>query len=258
MKFCVLGSGSRGNSTYIESDSSALLIDNGFSGVEFERRLAAIDASPAKLAGILVTHEHTDHVRGVGILARKYKLPILANSATFAPARSKIGNIPDSQKFATGKSFDFAGFVIHPFAVSHDSAEPVGFVVSRNSCSLGYCTDTGIVSRLISHRLSICNGLIIESNHDPDMLKNGPYPPELQQRVRSRSGHLANEAAASFVAELVHADLRHVVLAHLSEKNNDPALALDTTQTALDNLAGSCRPRVSLGWQHRVGEVVSL
>ncbi len=258
MKFCVLGSGSRGNATYIESGSAALLIDNGFSGVELERRLAAIAASPTKLAGILVTHEHNDHIKGAGILARKYKLPIIANHATFTAARSTIGNIPQYQEFHTGTPFEFVGFNIHPFAISHDSAEPVGFVVSRNSCSLGYCTDTGMISRLITHLLSGCHGLIIESNHDPEMLKNGPYPPFLQQRVRSRTGHLANEDAASFVADFSHADLQHVVLAHLSEKNNDPGLALDTTLAALDSLPDSHRPSVSLGRQHRVGEVVFL
>ncbi len=258
MKFCVLGSGSRGNATYIESDSVALLIDSGFSGVELERRLAAIDVSPAKLAGILVTHEHTDHVRGVGILARKYKLPVIANSGTFAAAQAKIGDVPHYQEFETGRSFNFAGFAIHPFAVSHDSAEPVGFVVSRDSCSLGYCTDTGMVSRLISHHLNGCHGLIIESNHDPEMLRNGPYPLYLQQRIRSRTGHLANKDAASFVAELCHEGLRHVVLAHISEKNNDHALVLDTARTALDGLADSIMPGISLSWQHRVGEVVIL
>ena len=258
-KFCVLGSGSRGNATYIESDNEALLIDAGFSGVEMERRLADIDASPEKIAAILVTHEHHDHLKGVGILARKYGLTVIANGPTLRAGEKKLGKIPNCHGFTTGESFNFAGFSIHPFSVSHDSADPVGFVISREDCSLGYCTDTGMVSRLIHHRLSACHGLIIEANHDPEMLMNGPYPLHLQQRVRSRSGHLANEEAARFIGTLVHDGLQHVVLAHLSETNNDPSLALDRVMAVLDEKPSTERiPRISLGWQGRVGEVVCL
>lgn len=259
MKFCVLGSGSRGNATYIESGNEALLIDAGFSGVEMVRRLADIDASPEKIAAILVTHEHHDHLKGVGILARKLGLTVIANDPTLRAGEKKLGKILNYHGFTTGESFNFAGFFIHPFSVSHDSADPVGFVISREGCSLGYCTDTGMVSRLIHHRLSACHGLIIEANHDPEMLMNGPYPLHLQQRVRSRSGHLANEDAARFIGSLVHDGLQHVVLAHLSETNNEPSLALNRVMAVLDEKGPTERiPSISLGWQDRVGEVVSL
>lgn len=256
MKFCVLGSGSRGNATYVESDNAALLIDAGFSGVEMQRRLTSIEASMDKVAAILVTHEHLDHLKGVGILARKHHVPVLINGPTLAAGAKTLGKISHCRTFSTGQDFECAGFCIHPFAVSHDSAEAVGFVIRHDECSVGYCTDTGMVSHLIHHHLSSCQGLVLEANHDPQMLKNGPYPLHLKQRVRSRTGHLSNGDAARFVGELVHDSLQHVVLAHLSETNNDPALALECVSAVLDGL--ETRPQVSLGWQNRVGELISL
>jgi phosphoribosyl 1,2-cyclic phosphodiesterase len=257
MRFCVLGSGSRGNATYVAADGRALLIDNGFSGVELERRLAAIHASAASLSAILLTHAHSDHIKGVAVLARKYNLPIYANRGTIAAAADTLHRAPVLHEFQTGTSFPLHHFLIHPFAVCHDCADPVGFVIEDASCSLGYCTDTGMVSRLIQHRLTGCNGLIIECNHDPHMLKNGPYPLHLQQRIRSSQGHLANEDAARFIVDLLHDGLQHVVLAHISEKNNDPMLAYDTVVAALraENDAAAC---VSLSWQDRTGEVITL
>jgi phosphoribosyl 1,2-cyclic phosphodiesterase len=256
MQFCVLGSGSRGNATYVAADGRALLIDNGFSGVELERRLAAIGADAASLAAILLTHAHSDHIRGVAVLARKYNLPIYANRGTIAAAADALSRVPALREFTTGASFPLPPFLIHPFAVCHDCKDPVGFVIENGSCSLGYCTDTGMISRLIRHRLTGCHGLIIECNHDPDMLKNGPYPIHLQQRIRSSQGHLANEEAARFIVNLMHAGLQHVVLAHISQKNNDPLLAYDTVVAALGAEKGmAC---VSLAWQDRTGEVISL
>jgi phosphoribosyl 1,2-cyclic phosphodiesterase len=257
MQFCVLGSGSRGNATYVAADGRALLIDNGFSGVELERRLAAIGADPASLAAILLTHAHSDHIKGAAVLARKYHLPIYANKGTIDAAAPVLHRAPELHEFKTGTSFPLSPFLIHPFAVCHDCADPVGFVIEDGSSSLGYCTDTGMVSRLIQHRLTGCNGLIIECNHDPLMLKNGPYPVHLQQRIRSNQGHLANEDAARFIVDMLHGGLQHVVLAHISEKNNDPLLAYDTVVAALgeENGTTAC---VSLSWQDRTGEVITL
>lgn len=262
MRFCVLGSGSKGNATYVESGGVAILIDAGFSGVEIERRLAGLGLAVESLAAILVSHEHGDHVRGVQALARRYKLPVLASRATRAAAGPMLARIDDWLEIAAGQDYEFRGLKIHPFSVSHDAADTVGFVIAHGGRTLGYCTDTGIVSRVMQHRLSGCHGLVLECNHDLEMLKNGGYPPPLQQRIRSKQGHLTNSDAALFLIELIHDGLEHVVLAHISETNNTYELALATVQEHLrrhaDTNGEPCRFAVSLAHQERAGELVEL
>lgn len=257
MKFCVLGSGSKGNCTYIESGDTAILIDAGFSGREIERRLAAVGADPGRLDAILITHEHGDHLRGVGVLSRRYRLPVYANPATFRAAGRDLDNLTAYREFEAGSSFTCRGLTIHPFSVSHDAADPVGFLMGDGRRSFGYCTDTGVVSRLMAHRLAGCAALVLESNHDPEMLRTGPYPASLQQRVRSKTGHLANQTAADFLADLLHDRLEHVVLAHISETNNRPHLVKESVARVLAGRGGP-RPRISLGLQAAAGELVSL
>jgi phosphoribosyl 1,2-cyclic phosphodiesterase len=256
MRFCVLASGSSGNATYVASGDTAILIDAGLSGIEIERRLAAIGVDFSTIGAILVTHEHSDHIRGVAVLSRRGKIPVFANPATLAGAGSALDKLHACLEFDTGVPFEFQDLQVHPFAVSHDTADPVGFVISDGCCTLGQCTDTGTVTRLMRHRLAGCNALVLESNHDPELLKNGPYPPFLKQRVRSNQGHLANSEAAEFLGELVHERLEHVVLAHLSETNNLPALAYET---AISRLADTLpAPKVSVASQHRPAELVVL
>ncbi len=225
MKFCVLASGSKGNSTYIASGNTSILIDAGLSGKEIQRRLASIGVDVKDLDAILVTHEHSDHIKSVPVLSRRGHIHVFANQATYRSADAGLEKVYSYRDFNTGESFEFQDLSIHPFSISHDTADPVGFLVSNGCSSLGYCTDTGKVTRLMGHRLSSCNGLILESNHDPDILKNGPYPQFLKQRVQSNKGHLANEDAAAFLAELLHENLTEIVLAHLSETNNLPEKA---------------------------------
>lgn len=263
MRFCVLGSGSKGNCTFVETGGTRLLIDAGFSGREIEQRLASIGVEAGSLSAVLITHEHSDHIRGAAVLARRYRLPLFSNEATLAAAGETLGSLPKWQAFHTGDTFIFQDLQIHPFRVSHDAADPVGFLLHDGCLLLGHCTDTGVVSKLMQHRLSSCHGLILECNHDPVLLKQGPYPPALQQRVRGKTGHLANHEAASFLATIVHADLEHVVLSHLSETNNRPEMAEEAVRQAL---AGIRRergvhwplPAISLARQDRVGAVVSL
>lgn len=259
MKFCVLGSGSKGNATYIEHDGAGLLIDAGFSGKELSRRMALAGGDMDRLVGIVVTHEHHDHIHGAGILSRKYGIPVYLNEGTAQAGAKRLGAVESLHHFVTGGLFSVGPFHLHPFSVSHDTADPVGFVVESGERRLGYCTDTGMVSRLLLHRLGGCHGLILECNHDPQMLSDGPYPLHLQQRVRSREGHLANADAAQFLGELLHADLLHIVLAHLSDTNNTPELALETVTAYLATLNnGFPVPEISLGWQDRPGKMVSL
>lgn len=235
MRICVLGSGSRGNCTLVEAGRTVLLIDNGFSGVEISRRLRAIGREPSMLTAILVTHEHNDHIAGVGVLSRQAGLPVYANPATHGAAEERLGRLPCSREFGTGEAFSIGDLQIHPFAVSHDTTDPVGFVLTDGCYRMGYCTDTGKITTLIEYHLRGCHALVLESNHDPRMLRDGPYPPRLQQRVRSNQGHLANEDAGSFLKKTLggNSNLAHVVLAHLSETNNLPRLALEAARTSL-------------------------
>jgi len=233
MKVCVLGSGSKGNCTLVESGRTTLLIDAGFSGVEIKRRLAAIGRGPDEITAILVTHEHNDHISGVGVMSRRSSIPVYANPATHSASEKRVGKLFSAVDFGTGEKFSMGDLEIHPFRVSHDTADPVGFVITDGKVSMGYCTDTGKVTTLIEHHLKRCNLLVLESNHDPKMLRDGPYPLYLQQRVRSNQGHLANEDAAKLLKKLTNGKLRHVVLAHLSEVNNLPELALRSVQKHL-------------------------
>ena len=226
LRFSVLGSGSRGNSVYIESGRTAVLIDNGFSGKEIMARLAAIGKDIGDLKAIFVTHEHNDHIGGVGVLSRRCKVPVYANPGTLRGGEARLGKLFETCEFATGDTIEFQDLEIRSFRISHDTADPVGYIISNGKARLGCCTDTGKATLLMRQRLMGCDGLILEFNHDLKMLAEGPYPLPLQQRVRSSQGHLANGDAAALLRELLHDRLEHVVLAHLSETNNLPDLAM--------------------------------
>lgn len=225
MRFSILGSGSRGNAVFIESGRTAILIDAGFSGKEIQNRLKSIGRDLSDIRALCVTHEHEDHICGAGVISRRCGVPVYANPGTFGAGDKKIGKIAGRKEFETGCVLQIDDLEVRSFRISHDTADPVGFVISDGKVSLGYCTDTGQISRLMETRLSGCNGLILEFNHNLAMLKNGPYPLPLQQRVRSSQGHLCNEDAGALLARLMGDHLRMVVLAHLSETNNTPELA---------------------------------
>lgn len=233
MNFSVLGSGSRGNAVYIESGSTGILIDAGFSGKDLQRRMRACDRDLTQVSGICLTHEHNDHILGAGVIARRHKTPIYSNYGTIAGGEKKMGKLPTVHEFETGDQFAVGDLQIRSFRISHDTADPVGYVVSDGRVSLGYCTDTGAVSHLMATRLSKCQGLILEFNHNLGLLKDGPYPLFLQQRVRSSQGHLSNEDSASFLSTLFGEHLQTVVMAHLSETNNRPDLALQAANLAI-------------------------
>ena len=225
MRFSVLGSGSRGNSVYIESGKTGILIDAGFSGKEIEMRLRSIGRDMSHVRALCITHEHNDHICGAGVISRRCKIPTYLNCGTLAAGEKKMGRLAVYREFETGDTLEIGDLQVRSFQVSHDTADPVGYVVSNGTKSVGYCTDTGKISHLIGRRLAACNGLVLEFNHNLQMLKNGPYPLPLQQRVRSSRGHLCNEDAAALLAQLIGNHLRTVVLAHLSAINNTPELA---------------------------------
>jgi phosphoribosyl 1,2-cyclic phosphodiesterase len=224
MRCAILASGSKGNCTYISGDDGALLIDAGLSAKETLRRLAQAGCDPGTIAAIIVTHEHTDHVRGLDVLARKLSCPVYATGGTLSDVLSHRLTSDKSLKTHACRyddTFSAGGFAIVPFATSHDAAEPCGFVLQENGTMLGYCTDTGIVTSHMLGLLRHCDGVVLESNHCPEMLANGPYPESLKRRIRSKRGHLSNPAAAT-VLQVLGKDVPQIVLSHLSEINNTP------------------------------------
>jgi phosphoribosyl 1,2-cyclic phosphodiesterase len=232
---CVLASGSKGNAIYISNGRSAVLADAGLSGKEIERRMADAHLSADHLDALIVTHEHSDHIRGVGVMARRYDLPVYMSAGTARAAAPQLGAIKDLRHFETGSCFHIDQLTIHPFATSHDAADPTGFTIGYNGCKIGIATDLGIATAMVKHHLKQCALVVLEANHDADMLTQGPYPWHLKQRIKSRNGHLSNEDSRDLLAEIRHQGLRHVILAHLSEINNTPEKALQAVQTALGN-----------------------
>lgn len=233
LTYCVLASGSRGNAVYVAAGSTALLIDCGLSAKELLRRLEGSGLAAASLKAILITHEHRDHMAGVRVLAGRLRLPVLATRATWAACGDMQAT--RHQPFAAGEAFGLGGLDIQPFSTPHDAADPVGLVITAGAARLGLCTDLGQALGLIERRLLGCQGLILESNHDPDLLAQGPYPPWLKQRVRSRHGHLSNQQGAELLCKVHHPELGQVTLAHLSQTNNRPELAAQAAGQALDS-----------------------
>ena len=234
MKFCILASGSRGNAVWVEESGLALLIDCGLSARECQNRAIAAGLDISKIGAILVSHEHRDHISGVGPLARRLNVPVLANRDTWALAGPVAGRVAH-QPFTTGDVLDFGPLKVRTFSISHDTPDPVAFVVESSNGALGLATDLGAPTTLVRHHLKGLAALILEFNHDFHMLMEGPYPWPLKQRVRGRTGHLANDVAAELAAELYHHDLKHLILAHLSETNNRPELAIEAARQTLDD-----------------------
>jgi phosphoribosyl 1,2-cyclic phosphodiesterase len=232
LSVCVLGSGSRGNAIYVSDGATAILIDAGFSAREIDRRMRHRGLDPAGLSAILVTHEHTDHVRGIERLVRRYRLPVYLSAGTHEGAAA-LHELPEIHPFACGREFRINSLAVRPFSISHDARDPAGFTVGANGSRIGIATDLGHVTALVRDHLRGCRLLIVEANHDPDMLMGGPYPWFLKQRIRSRTGHLANHETGCLLADILHPGLEQVVLAHLSETNNRPEKALADVSTRL-------------------------
>ncbi len=222
MRFASLGSGSRGNATLVESGSTCVMIDCGFSLRETSRRLARLGKVPEDLSAIIVTHEHSDHIQGVAPLARKYRLPVWATHGT---ARAgNLGDIPGINRFDSHSPFVLGDLEISPFPVPHDAAEPSQLTLFDGDRRLGLLTDTGSATAHIVEMLSGCDALLLEANHEPELLANGSYPWSVKQRVGGPYGHLSNPQAAALLASLDTSKLRTLVAMHLSERHNQPDL----------------------------------
>ncbi len=226
LRACVLGSGSAGNAVVVESGGRRILIDAGFSCREIEKRMRAVGVEPATIQALVLTHEHQDHNRGAARFARRHRIPVCATAGTFAGTELAPEQAKAAVTLRSGEVREIAGFSVEPFSIPHDAREPVGLVIEdRSGRRLGLCGDIGSRSRLAWGRLSDLDLLILETNHDLDMLRNGPYPWALKQRVAGRHGHLSNREAADGIPELLSHRLRWLVLYHLSRTNNLPALA---------------------------------
>ncbi len=245
MRLAVLGSGSGGNSLVVESGGRRLLIDAGFSCRQIERRLASLGADAKRLDALLLTHEHQDHRRGADVLVRRYSLPIYATQGTLDGCSLSAEAAAFARTVRSGRPFEVPesrGFRVEAFGVPHDAREPVGFVVEDDEgCRVGLVADLGSRSQLAWGRLRDLDCLVIETNHDLQMLRTGPYPWYLKQRVASRHGHLSNHDAAAGVAELLGDRLSSVVLYHLSRTNNLPALAVQAMGERLDREGSSAQ-----------------
>jgi len=258
MRIAVLGSGSRGNAVLVECAGRRILIDAGFSCREIERRLERLGVRPESLEAVVLTHEHGDHVRGADRLARRHGLALWATAGTVDGWRGLTEQARRATRtMASGRPVEVAGFSVEPFAVPHDAAEPVGLVVEApDGCRMGLAGDLGSRSRLAWARLAELDVLVLETNHDLTMLRDGPYPWVLKQRVAGRHGHLSNRDAAEGLPELLCDRLRWVVLYHLSQTNNLPALAAEEVGEVLAR-EGS-RARVALTEQDGVSEWISV
>ncbi len=223
MRFASLGSGSRGNGTLIESADTLVLLDCGFPTIHVEARMARLGKHPSDLTAIVVTHEHGDHINGVGPLARRYNIPTWMTPGT--ARHNRLGVLPQQRLFNSHAAFVIDDLELAPFPVPHDAREPAQFVFSDGQRRLGILTDVGCWTPHIESQLSGCDALMLECNHDGEMLLQGGYPASLKQRVGGRHGHLSNTQAAELLSRLDRSKLQHLVAAHLSEENNQPALA---------------------------------
>lgn len=243
----ILGSGSRGNAAVIATERTAILLDCGFSRRELLRRLALAGIAPERLHAILITHEHSDHVSGLPRLAAHLPIPVFINEATRAALGSSGAALPCVDGFATGDSFQIGDISISSFAIPHDAADPVAFRFCAAGVRLVFATDLGYLPANVTQQLCSADCVVLESNHDLDMLKTGGYPWELKQRVLGRLGHLSNSALADFLSSGFDGGAADLVLAHLSENNNLPSLALLAAERALAPRAS--RPRLHVARQ---------
>lgn len=223
---CTLASSSSGNAHLVSAGSSRILVDAGLSGKRIQLLLERIEVDPTEIRAIVLTHEHDDHIQGVGVLARRWKIPVLATTATFRAGRERLKELPERVDLHPGRPLPVAGMTLTPFETFHDAAGSVGLVVSHGERRLGIATDLGHVSNVVAHRLTGCSTVVLETNYDPVMLREGPYPWPLKQRIQGRRGHLSNGDSCGLIARLARTGLKRVILAHLSETNNHPDVVM--------------------------------
>lgn len=237
ISICPLSSGSSGNCILLRSENSAVLLDCGITGKAAENELAHAGISPENIDAIIVTHEHIDHISGVGVMCRRYRIPVFATLGTWKAMINSIGKIDPSliRYIAAEVPFEISGTKFHPFSTSHDAAESIGLVFSRGDKHGGVATDLGTVTKHIFDLLSPCSIAMLEANHDEAMLVSGHYPRHLKERILSDHGHLSNKLCGALCAKLVReGKLRQVILGHLSTDNNTPRKAYETVANSIE------------------------
>lgn len=257
MIFCNLGSGSRGNSTYIQADKGAILIDQGFSQKNLIHRMSFVDLSPEDITSIVLTHEHTDHSCGAANFAKRYGIPIYTTKKTLESLPPKVLHNSKVNLFSSGDTLVLENIELKTFHIPHDASDPIGLVATSGGIRLGIITDLGMVTQSILYHLSDLDLLFLESNHDRFMLLNGPYPLFLIQRIRSRVGHLSNNQALNLFKQLpCNGRLKYLYIGHVSGKNNDPQTVREIFEKAINENFLSCQ--LEIASQDEPGKVIEL
>jgi phosphoribosyl 1,2-cyclic phosphodiesterase len=253
MKICSLASGSKGNSIFIESASTRILVDAGLSALQIKNRLKSIEIAPESLDAIIITHAHRDHVAGIDVLSHQFDIPVYGHNDTLknlAYILRRTKNI-----IPWKKQFHIKDLTLKPFPVSHDAIPTVGYLITDSRFSMAICTDLGIITREVEEHLTQARVVVLESNHDPDMLINGPYPWELKERIASQVGHLSNHDSGNFLKSILNGQIQKILLAHLSEENNYPELAKNTV---LDYIGYQHVDLVNVLGQRKVSPIFSF
>jgi len=258
VKVCLLASGSKGNSTFVEINGFRLLVDVGLTLKDLIQRLERIQITPSQLDAIIITHEHYDHVKGLARLVRAYSIPVYLNQGTYHHLSRTLKQAFQPHLITTNEPFEIAReILVHPVQTPHDAADPISVIIQHNGSKIGIATDLGFVTRRVGRHLIGANLIVLESNHDEEMLKSSKYPWSLKQRILSKNGHLSNGAFNNALSKLIHCDLEAVFLAHLSEENNCPDLA---HRLAVDTVRKSDHPQIAIhvGQQHAPTPLVEL
>jgi len=262
MKFCSLYSGSSGNSLFISSGSTKLLVEAGLSAKRIIAALDSIGENPSEISAILVSHEHSDHIKGAGILSRKFNLPIYASEGTWRAMEGMIGTVSECNKitFSSYTPFQIGDIVVTPFPIPHDANEPVGYSFCACGKKVTVATDIGHISMELLSSFEDSDLLLLESNHDLEMLKVGPYPWPLKKRIAGKHGHLSNDVAGEVIAYMAQKGTKKFLLGHLSKENNFPELAYQTVCNALceKRLQAGVDVTVDIAFRDRVGKVIEL
>ena len=235
LEFCTIASGSSGNCTYIGSEHTKILIDAGISGKKIEEGLAELKLTGDQIDALFITHEHADHIKGAGILSRRFDIPIFATAETWAAMEGSLGKIAPSNKHIVyaDEMCPVNDICVRPFEIPHDASEPVGYSVFAGGKKITLATDIGHVTDTIRENIEGSDLLLLESNHDIEMVRKGPYPWHLKQRILGEHGHLSNVAAGELLTEVMSGKMKYVFLGHLSEDNNNPHLAFETVEEIL-------------------------
>ena len=263
MIFCPLYSGSGGNALFVQYGSTRLLIDAGKSGKMIDEALDMIGVDPDTINAILVTHQHTDHICGAGVMCRKHRIPVYATEGTWAAMEDKLGKVPEGLRrtFDTFSDFYLGDIGVVPFSIPHDAAEPVGYRLWGGHASISTATDLGHFPRTVRDAVAGSTLVLLESNHDPDMLRmNSHYTQRLKQRILSNHGHLSNDACADALLQLVDHGTQHVILGHLSGENNTPSLARSVNEGRMvrEGIRMGIDLHLDVALRDRVGSVYRL